>query len=213
MTEWTNLAHRGSEFEALKFLNKLSLGDPKRITMEEVTFRKAGTVLNGQEKRFIVWTCATAKYNLRLLMMRSDHPTWETGTPRSLQFLLKLSQILPIHLVAQRQEVAGWQDDGDVPILPGKRAASTWWRPTVLFLALLTFFRLHCAHHCPVPWTNWEWMGAIKCFRKWFFSFVRSSIPCVPLQIRKGSLFWNFYSYYATVSQQKLKMLLQCKCN
>ena len=32
------------------------------------------------EKRSIVWTCATAKYNLRLLMMRSDQPTRETGT-------------------------------------------------------------------------------------------------------------------------------------
>ena len=49
--DWVkNLTNCGSEFEALKFLNKLSLGDPKRITMEEVTFRKAGTVLNGQEK-------------------------------------------------------------------------------------------------------------------------------------------------------------------
>ena len=73
---------RVKRFEALLTFYKpvngssiLSSGDPKkRFTKEDVTPRKAETVLNGQGKRFIVWTCATAKYNLRLLMMRSHHP-------------------------------------------------------------------------------------------------------------------------------------------
>ena len=80
--------------------------------MANVIARKTGTVLNGHKKRFIVWTCATAKYNLRRLMMRSDHPTWETGTlpiwpPSSTPWP-------PPHpSCGQRQEVAGWQDGGD----------------------------------------------------------------------------------------------------
>ena len=68
------------------------------------------------EKRSIVWTCATAKYNLRLLMMRSDQPTRETGT--SLSESSSSSWNVPhplnrqvIRLVGQRQEVAWWQDE------------------------------------------------------------------------------------------------------
>ena len=110
--------------------------------MANVIARKTGTVLNGHKKRFIVWTCATAKYNLRRLMMRSDHPTWETGT-------------LPIHSTASSPSilwtkargcrVAGWRRCGRFY----RESESTWWRwTTVWFFALLTFFRLHCADYC-----------------------------------------------------------------
>ena len=77
-----------------------------------------GDVSNSHEKRSFVWTCATAKYNLRLLMMRSDQPTRETGTSLKLSESSSSSCNVPhplnrqvIRLVGQRQEVAWWQDE------------------------------------------------------------------------------------------------------
>ena len=174
--------------------------------MEEEASRRAGTVLNGHEKRFIVWTCATAKYNLRLLMMRSDHPTWETGALGSLQFLLKLSH--PPHpscgTKAGGFPMAGWRRCAD---FTGK--ASTWCqgggdgRP----------FYFSPLDICPPPLCpsllcrsveNWEWMGPIRFFNKWIITF-SGTLYHAPQHIRNQFQF-SLSPHHIAVSQRKLKV-------
>ena len=95
------------------------------------------------EKRSIVWTCATAKYNLRLLMMRSDQPTRETGTSFSESSSSSWNVPHPlnrqvIRLVGQRQEVAWWLDEEMCRFSRESEHVVTS-PPTVWFSALLTF--------------------------------------------------------------------------